>query len=268
MTVLLVDDEKQVLYGMLHGVDFKRIGFDTVLTARSGEEAKEIIIRQRVDILVSDIEMADLSGLGLLEWIRDNNYPILTIFCTAFRNFDYAKKALELHAFDYFLKPIRYEELTKKLSHAVSSLGTIYQHLPPASPAEPQVQENTSPPRVRKTIQIVCEYIDNNLSKEITRSELAKLVFMNPDYLGTIFKEELHCSITIYIQNKRLSKAKQLLRETDYPISKIAEMVGYDNISYFSKLFRQKIGCQPGEYRKNGALTVQPTEAPAPREEW
>lgn len=81
---------------------------------------------------------------------------------------------------------------------------------------------------------------------------------MNPDYLGTIFKEEMNCSITIYIQNKRLAKAKELLRQTDYPISKIAEMVGYDNISYFSKLFRQKIGCQPGEYRKTGDAALQP----------
>ena len=43
-----------------------------------------------------------------------------------------------------------------------------------------------------------------------------------------------------------------LLRETEMPISKVAETVGYDNISYFSKLFRQKVGCQPGEYRKGG----------------
>ena len=94
MTILLVDDERQVLDGILHGVNFTALGFTKILTARSGEEAQEIILREKIDILVTDIEMADLSGLGLLEWIRDKGYRILTIYCTAFRNFDYAKKRL------------------------------------------------------------------------------------------------------------------------------------------------------------------------------
>lgn len=256
MTILLVDDEKQVIDGMLHGIDFQGLGLDTVLTAHSGEEAKEIVLRQPVDILVTDIEMADLSGLGLLEWIRDQNYPIMTIFCTAFRNFDYARKALELHAFDYFLKPLRYQEITEKLKAAMHTLGVVATVQKPEEDTPPP--EAPPPRRARKAIQTVCGYIEENLSKEFTRSELARLVFMNPDYLGTIFKEEMNCSITIYIQNKRLAKAKELLRQTDYPISKIAEMVGYDNISYFSKLFRQKIGCQPGEYRKTGDAALQP----------
>ena len=137
MTVLLVDDEKQVLDGMLHGIDFDALGADTVLTARSGEEAKEIITRQPVNILVCDIEMADLSGLGLLEWIRDENYPIRTIFCTAFRRFDYAKKALELHAFDYFLKPIRFDELSRKLAAAMDTAPLVFRPaIPPAQPPE------------------------------------------------------------------------------------------------------------------------------------
>jgi YesN/AraC family two-component response regulator len=253
MTILLVDDEKQALDGILHGVDFDALGLDTVLTARSGEEARELIVRQRIDLLVTDIEMADLSGLELLEWIRDRQYPILTIFCTAFRNFDYAKKALELHAFDYFLKPIRYEELTEKLQSAIRSIGVIRQADDPAP--KPAPQESAPPTKVRGVIQTVCKYIEENLASEITRSDLARLVYMNPDYLGTIFKEEIGCSITIYIQNLRLTRARQLLRETDLPISKVAEQVGYDNISYFSKLFRQKIGCQPGEYRKKGEVT-------------
>lgn len=130
MTILLVDDERQVLDGIRHGVDFEALGLDEVLTARSGEEARQIIEKTRVDILITDIEMADLSGLELLEWIRDSGQKILTIFCTAFRSFDYAKKAIELHAFDYFLKPVRYGELTEKLAQATRALG-VSQELPP-----------------------------------------------------------------------------------------------------------------------------------------
>ena len=248
MTILLVDDERQVLDGILHGVNFTALGFTKILTARSGEEAQEIILREKIDILVTDIEMADLSGLGLLEWIRDKGYRILTIYCTAFRNFDYAKKAVELHAYDYFLKPVSYTELTKKLIDSIQSLGG---QLPDSTaPYTDSVQSIPSGKRVRIAIQTVCQYIDDHLSEELTRASLAGLVYMNPDYLGSLFKDAMHCSITMYIQQKRLDQAKNMLENTELPISQIAELVGYDNLSYFSNLFRQKVGCQPGEYRK------------------
>lgn len=250
MTILLVDDERQVLDGIKHGVDFEALGLDEVLTARSGEEARAIIEKTRVDILITDIEMADMSGLELLEWIRDSGQKILTIFCTAFRNFDYAKKAIELHAFDYFLKPVRYEELTEKLAQAMRQLGVSYR--PPQPGEKPEEPPAAGNKRVRSAVRTVCQYIDEHLSDELTRTELAGLVYMNPDYLGTLFKEELGISMTMYIQQRRLDQAKMLLRESEMPISKVAETVGYDNISYFSKLFRQKVGCQPGEYRKGG----------------
>ena len=251
MTILLVDDERQVLDGIRHGVDFEALGLDEVLTARSGEEAREIIEKTRVDILITDIEMADLSGLELLEWIRDSGQKILTIFCTAFRSFDYAKKAIELHAFDYFLKPVRYGELTEKLAQATRALG-VSQEPPHIGPDVPEEAPPAGNRRVRSAVRTVCEYIDGHLSAELTRTGLAGLVYMNPDYLGSLFKEELGVSMTMYIQSRRLDQAKVLLRETEMPISKVAETVGYDNISYFSKLFRQKVGCQPGEYRKGG----------------
>ena len=247
MTILLVDDERQVLDGILHGVRFKALGLDRVLTARSGEEAKEILTRQRVDILITDIEMADLSGLGLLEWIRDTGKKTLTIFCTAFRNFDYARKAVELHAFDYFLKPVRYAELEEKLKKAMRTLGVEYR-----APAEEPPEQAPGGRRVRSAVRTVCQYIGEHLDEELTRSQLAGLVYMNPDYLGSLFKEETGVSLTMYIQQRRLDQAKMLLRETELPVGKVAEAVGYGNISYFSKLFRQKVGCQPGEYRRYG----------------
>ena len=248
MTILLVDDERQVLDGILHGVNFSSLGFTRILTARSGEEAQDIILKEKIDILVTDIEMADLSGLGLLEWIRDNGYRILTIYCTAFRNFDYARKAVELHAYDYFLKPVSYAELTRKLIDAVQALGVQLPNNNTSSAGnEPPAPSGK---RVRIAIQTVCQYIDNHLSEELTRASLAGLVYMNPDYLGSLFKEQMHCSITMYIQQKRLEHAKNMLVNTELSISQIAELVGYDNISYFSKLFRQKVGCQPGEYRR------------------
>lgn len=122
MILLIVDDEPDVLDGILTGVDMEKLGFTQVYTARSGEEAMQIMLQNPVDILVTDIEMSDMNGLSLLEWARQNQKNVVTIFCTAYSEFNYAKKAVELHAFDYYLKPIRYEELTHKLISAAEQV--------------------------------------------------------------------------------------------------------------------------------------------------
>ncbi len=122
MILLIVDDEPDVLDGILSGVDVESLGFTRVYTANSGEEAMQIMLRCAVDVLISDIEMSDMSGLSLLEWARQNQKEVVTIFCTAYSDFNYAKKAVELHAFDYYLKPIRYEELRAKLAAAAEQV--------------------------------------------------------------------------------------------------------------------------------------------------
>ena len=122
MNLLIVDDEPDVLDGILTGVDLDKLGYTQIFTARSGEEAMQIMLRHAIDVLMTDIEMSDMNGLSLLEWARQNQKDVVTIFCTAYSEFNYAKKAVELHAFDYYLKPIRYEELTSKLAAAAEQV--------------------------------------------------------------------------------------------------------------------------------------------------
>ena len=108
MTILLVDDERDILEGMLAGIDFQSLGIEQVFTAESVVEAKTILREERVDLLLTDIEMPGESGLELLEWLRRQDMQVVTMFCTSYANFDYAKKAVEMRSFYYYLKPIAY----------------------------------------------------------------------------------------------------------------------------------------------------------------
>ena len=127
MHLLIVDDEPDVIDGILSGVDFKKLGYTEIYQAHSGEQAAEIMRQHTIDVLITDIEMSDMNGLSLLEWARKQQRDIVTIFCTAYSDFNYAKKAIELQAFDYYLKPIRYEELTQKLASAAKEVKRIRQ---------------------------------------------------------------------------------------------------------------------------------------------
>ena len=93
-------------------------------------------------------------------------------------------------------------------------------------------------------------YMDSHLGENISRATLSDLVFLNADYLARLFKQEMNQSISAYLLERRMERAGHLLRETRIPVNQIAEDLGYENNSYFSKLFRQKYGVTPVEYRR------------------
>jgi AraC-like DNA-binding protein len=100
------------------------------------------------------------------------------------------------------------------------------------------------------SIAFVAKYIDGHFGFEIPLDQLARIACMGTTKLKYTFKDTYKCTITEYIQNKRMSHAEQLLMDTDLNIYKISQVVGYKNASRFSELFRKKNGLLPSEYRK------------------
>lgn len=92
-------------------------------------------------------------------------------------------------------------------------------------------------------------YIDENYTKPLTLSDLANRCFYNPAYLGRLFKSSFGISLHEYIGAKRLTLAKKLLTETDEKIDAIAEKSGFADKRSFYKIFKEKTGCTPNEYR-------------------
>lgn len=119
MKILFVDDNKYILEALESGIDYSALGFDQSFTAKNMESALDILQREEIQVVVTDIEMPNGTGLELLAWINKYMPLAVTIFCTSYANFDYAKKAVELHCFDYYLKPIQFEELSRILERAV-----------------------------------------------------------------------------------------------------------------------------------------------------
>ncbi len=92
---------------------------------------------------------------------------------------------------------------------------------------------------------IKTHYIDGFQSQEI--EEVCGLSYK---YAGTLFKEATGQTIKEYQCSLRLRKAEQLLKETNKPVAEIAQLAGFSDVFYFSKVFHRKKGCSPNEYRK------------------
>lgn len=99
-------------------------------------------------------------------------------------------------------------------------------------------------------VATVKEYIRSHLYDELNRDMLAAMVYVNPDYLSHIFRNKTGCSLTNYIIEKRIQKAKELLAQNEMSIRDIAIACGFQNISYFSRQFKKSTGMSPREFRK------------------
>lgn len=100
------------------------------------------------------------------------------------------------------------------------------------------------------TIRYVLKYIEENYRSNIDLNTVSNLVFMNANYLSSLFKKTMGMGFVGYIQNFRIEKAKTLLMDPKMKIYEIAQLVGYNNNKYFCKLFKQLTGTTPVEYRE------------------
>ena len=464
VNILLVDDDVNVLESLQFGVAYSSLGIEKIYVAENAADAKKILKNVPIHIMVTDIEMPNESGIELLKWTKTQNLDVVTIFCTCYADFNYAKKAVELQCFDYYLKPISFDDFEKIISRAVEKVRqesrkkTYYQYeeeerfqnltstmsefiiknvvteifsdmcnmetivkygedtyvivtrnlkenaemvlkklimqcdihlncrmrvfydLECPLPAVKECFErlihiwnenisndvqifwartyqreentysfgaigeweiylntgavnkildeidhyfsekkrhhgltsyelkamqvnliqmvntvlmknnieahelfvNTEYETYRKMslknydnymefckyllqkaysyidyvrentsiVEVVKKYIEEHYNEEISRNELAGIVYLNADYLARLFKKEEGISITDYVIRMRIKKASELLQYSEISINEIAMKVGYDNFSYFSRLCKKMLGCSPKDYRK------------------
>lgn len=92
-------------------------------------------------------------------------------------------------------------------------------------------------------------YIENHFDKSISVAELARLSHYSERHFTRVFKKTYSCSPTEYIINLRINRACVLLKGSDLTISETAEKCGFDDVNYFSRLFKKRIGIPPLKYR-------------------
>jgi AraC-like DNA-binding protein len=102
----------------------------------------------------------------------------------------------------------------------------------------------------RKTLtEQIIGYLKENMAEEIRLESISKRFSYSLSSIKRIFKEETGCSIISYLNDLRMKKAKELLRDRRLPIAEIALKVGFANVYYFSNAFKKKWGVSPSKYR-------------------
>ena len=95
----------------------------------------------------------------------------------------------------------------------------------------------------------ILEYIEAHCCERLTLSDLARRCFYNPSYFSRVFKEVSGRSLTDYISEKRMERAKELLASSDCTIEEIAARTGYNDRGQFFRQFKAVTGMTPGAFR-------------------
>lgn len=113
--VILVDDEIWTIRGLLKMIPWEECGFEVVFHTTDSEQAKEYMELLKPDAVISDIQMAFMTGLDLLEYAACMKERPEFVLISAYEEFEYAHKALKLNAFDYLIKPLKKADMVNTL---------------------------------------------------------------------------------------------------------------------------------------------------------
>lgn len=94
------------------------------------------------------------------------------------------------------------------------------------------------------------DYIKRNYMKKIMLEDVASYVQLSTSYFCAIFKNEMKCNFNAYLNRIRIEMSKKLLADHDIPLVDVANMVGYEDQSYFTRVFRSNVGISPGKFRE------------------
>ena len=120
--LLIVDDEKPVVRGVMSSVEWEKHSISSVYSAYNIRQAKEIFDTYSIDIMICDIEMPQGNGLELLSWVVEHYPSTITIFLTCHADFKYARQAVQLGVLEYLLKPVRPSEMEAVIRRAIGKI--------------------------------------------------------------------------------------------------------------------------------------------------
>jgi DNA-binding response OmpR family regulator/two-component sensor histidine kinase len=222
-----------------------------VVVARNGIEGWEKATEIVPDIIVSDVMMPEMDGLELLQRLksdmRTSHIPVILL--TAKADIESRLSGLERGADAYLTKPFYKSELEVRLRKLIESRRMLHERYR-------QIQFSVSESPDLKIEDAFIHNIHEILSSQIGNEhfgipELCQSMSMSRTQLYRKFSALTDQSIGHYFRTLRLNKAKELIKHSKMNITQIAFEVGFNDSSYFSRIFKEETGISPKNYRKD-----------------
>lgn len=243
LKIMIVDDEMIVREDIKTILDWNQHYYQIVAEAGNGKQACKLFQQEPVDIVIADIEMPVMNGLDMASQILKLDPHVKFVFLTAYSDFGFLRTAMKMGIHSYILK---HEVEEKILLQELDKLRNEINR--PSEVIGDQYKEEDKRPEDR--LEMLKNYIDRNLEKDISLEMLADLFQLSESYMSRLFKLQMGLTFKAYLKQVRMEKAKKLLLSGNNKISDIARKTGYSSVQYFYLVFKQYYGFTPSELLK------------------
>lgn len=246
-SILVVDDNDEFRHFMTS--QLKAEGY-TVLEATDGVEAETMAIAHNPSIVVTDLMMPRRDGIELTQVLKANiaisHIPVVLL--TAKAGDDAKIDAYRAGADDYIAKPFNYELLLLRIHQLIERQQQRQQQFRTSVDITPSEIAVTSLDEelIRRAMEAIEKHISDG---EFGIEQLAAEVAMSKTHLNRKIQGIVGMTPLQFIRSIRLKRAAQLLRDSQYNISEIAYMAGFNTLKYFNKHFKDEFNMTPTQYR-------------------
>ena len=240
---MIAEDNPFALKELCEEIEWEKYGVRLIGSFSDGKALLEQAIKDMPDVVLTDIFMPILDGIGLASALRELSKEVKIVFISSCADFECAQKALLMRVSGYLLKPFEEDQIARIMMQVQNEIkeerGIV---------GERQYTDLKMP---KDYVNRMKEYVREHYMENISMSDVASSVFLSPSYANQKFVSKCGCSIFEYIVKCRIREAKRLLLESDESVTRIAELVGYGSKTNFYLCFKRSEGISPMEYRKN-----------------
>lgn len=233
-TILIADDEPYVLEMHTRLVQERSANW-RVLKARDGREALELIRQKHPDLVLLDLMMPEIDGFGVLEAMRSDqatrDIPVIVLTGQTLTEKDMERLN---------------RGVATVLSKGVFSAEETLDHVEAALARVRRLGNET-----QRLVRQAMAYIHEHYAEPLSREEIAYHIGVSSDYLTRCFTQETGVALTTYLRRYRIHQARKLLEAGETSIAQVAQSVGFQDVNYFSRVFKQEVGMPPGAYKRS-----------------
>ena len=247
-SILIIEDNSD----LLHYLTGKLGDQYEIFVADNGKNAISMAFEHVPDLIISDVVLPGASGKEIAECLktdmRTSHIPIILL--TAQNSVEQQINGIRSMADAYITKPFNYDYLLAAVENLIKNRALLKEHF--TSDISPAGRLPISKSLDKKFLSDFSGIVEQNLGNEnFNVDDICKAIGISRVQLYRKVKALLGCSISDYILNRRLKKAKYLLNNESYSIAEVTYLVGFSTPNYFSTVFKNKYGCTPSEFKKN-----------------
>lgn len=212
---------------------------------------------EQPDMICMHFDRPDALGLNLLLEVKRTAPSVPITMFTVQHSEELAVWAMRSRVWEYMVLPLSAAEKSRYL-HSLQQLcelrrsvsGHSRKPLVERHPTLPESIRLTTEHQKHQPLHKVLQHIDQHFRESVDQKDLAQRCGMTPFRFSRLFKDVVGVGFMEYILNKRMDFAKELLDNSQMPITSIGYEAGFKDPSYFARAFKQSCGCTPSEYRQ------------------